>query len=159
MKGQPIGDFRTAAELLDLLRARQVDIGLTNESFERICDLAAGGANKYLGPTHEKWPGILMVSMFMDALGVSGSLWIDAAKVAKVEAAWRDEGKRKDRYVRPSERISKVALKRARPLVVREMGSRGGSSTWAKVPKAARREAMRRLIRRRWDKIDTKPSV
>jgi hypothetical protein len=81
--GRPtIGDAATPDEILDLIRRRQHDIGLSNAGLEHICGLAAGQVDKYLGPTRNKSPTLYILGLMMDAVGVSATLWIDASRNA-----------------------------------------------------------------------------
>jgi len=125
------GTFTGVHELLDLLRRRQAEIGLSNEGLEDICEFAAGMVDKYLGPSRSKWPGLDAVFRMMYALGLSGSLHVDLRKVEKVTPLWRKAGKRKLAAIRTeTARVSKAAVKRARSVVLSELGRRGNEIRW-----------------------------
>src|ERR1700719_4452384 len=100
-----LGVFADPDGLVTLLRVRQVEIGLSNEGLERLCGFAAGQIDKYLGPSREKAPGAFVLATLMDALGVSGALYVDPAKVARLSKAWAREGRRSASSVRVETRV------------------------------------------------------
>jgi len=136
MESRPtIGSAATPDELLDLVRRRQIELGLSNASLEDICLFAAGQIDKYLGPTRSpRWsPKLETLSTMLDALGLSVTLWIDATKVERFRKARGRQGRRMANYARPENgRISKALMKRAGPSVAREMGRKGAEARWKK---------------------------
>jgi hypothetical protein len=126
-----LGSFTDPDALVELLRARQVELGLSNEALERICGWTGGIVDKYLGPSRVKTPGATTLAILMDALAVNGVLMADDAKAARMQRAWDREGRRRERAVRPAARIAKAALARARPLVMAELARKGAVKRWA----------------------------
>lgn len=140
-----LGVFADPDGLVTLLRARQVEIGLSNEGLERLCGFAAGQVDKYLGPSREKAPGAFVLATLMDALGVSGALYVDPAKVARLSKAWAREGRRSSSSVRvETPRVSKRLVKR----VMLDFGRK----RMASVPAGARTELARKAAQSRWAK-------
>jgi hypothetical protein len=126
------GTFTGAHELLDRLRARQAEIGLSNAELDDICGWPGGGVvDKYLGPSRVKWPGMDVIFRMMYALGLSGELVVDDAKVARMTPIWRASGKRKIAAIRnENPRVSKAMLQRAAPAVAAQMGRKGAEKRW-----------------------------
>jgi hypothetical protein len=55
--GRPLsGLLRTPDDVLTALRARQNELGLSNEALEHAAGFCGGTVNKYLGPAREKCP-------------------------------------------------------------------------------------------------------
>src|SRR5258706_2651265 len=146
-----LGNFATPDELLDMIRRRQHDVGLSNAGLEHICGLAAGQVDKYLGPTRCKSPTLYTLGLMMDAVGVSATLWIDATKAERMGKAWRSFGKGKAAGVARTlnGRISKLAVKRSRPLVLREASQKANAARWGKTTPAQRLKVGRWLVKQR----------
>ncbi len=146
-----IGDFATPDELLDLIRRRQLDLELSNAELEQICGFVIGQVDKYLGPTRAKSPNLHSLHLMMDALGVSGALWIDAAKMERFSKVRSRSGKRMAQYANTENgRISKLAIKRARPVVIKEMGRKGGEAYAKKLTPTQRKQVGKYLAKHRW---------
>jgi hypothetical protein len=152
--GRPtIGDAATPDEILDLIRRRQHDIGLSNAGLEHICGLAAGQVDKYLGPTRNKSPTLYILGLMMDAVGVSATLWIDAVKQERFGKLWERFGRQGSRSARPENgRISKLAIKRARPLVLKEAATKAANARWEKSTPKQRKMVGKYLAKHRWGK-------
>lgn len=137
-----VGSAATPDELLDLIRRRQIELGLSNEMLEEVCGFSVGQIDKYLGPTRSpRWsPKLETLSTMLDALGLSVTLWIDATKVERFRKVRGSQGRRMANYARPQNgRISKALLKRAAPSVAREMGKKGGEAFSKKLTPAQRK--------------------
>jgi hypothetical protein len=136
-----LGTFTGEATLIELLRKRQLDLGLSNEGLEHVCGFAGGAVDKYLGPSRTKAPTAAPLARLMDGLGLRGQLVVDAARTAQVTRA----GKRQARRAHPSNRISKVALKKARPVVLGELARTAAAAGWKRTTPEARAEVIHRL--------------
>jgi hypothetical protein len=124
------GRFTDAHGLLDLLARRKAELGLSNEMLDRICGFATGQTDKYLGPSRVKRPSLDILEILMTALGLSGTLVVDALKSQQVGRLWEREGRRYEPSVRPHARISKALVKRAAPEVRRQFAAMGGAARW-----------------------------
>jgi hypothetical protein len=82
----------------------------------------------------------------LDALGLSGTLYVDPAKVARMGRRWQ---RRREAGVREPARLAKAAIARARPLVMAEPARRGGKARWAGATDEQRRVAVRQLAEAR----------
>jgi hypothetical protein len=160
-----LGVFADPDGLVTLLRARQVEIGLSNEGLERLCGFAAGQVDKYLGPSREKAPGAFVLATLMDALGVSGALYVDPAKVARLSKAWAREGRRSAASVRVETRVGKSVMSRVmrdlgkKRMAVRTAAVRTVGARWANTTTEERRQVSLYMHAKRWGraKIPTEP--
>lgn len=142
------GTFSNADELADLLRRRQVELGISNAGLERI--VGWSNCDKYLGPGRSKALITFTATLLLDALGLSCSVHVDPAKVKRMQPAWQTEGKRMERTVHPSPRVGRELLKRVRPIVMTEGSRKANEARWSKIPKEQRRQMARALAKRRW---------
>lgn len=140
-----IGEFTSPHEMLALIRQRQEQLGLSNEALEEICSLAAGTVNKYLGPTCEKMPNLFTTFLLLNGVGLSGSLHVDADKEAQFGWAWKRQGRRREKAVRPPDKVSKIAVRRARPVVLSEGARKAALARWKATPPAERRAHCRMM--------------
>lgn len=147
------GTFTSAHELLDILRRRQAEIGLSNEALEYLAGLTAGEVNKYLGPGREKFPGLFKLICMMDALGLSGSAHVDLKKVERMTPRWRLAGKRRMAAIRAENpRVSREMIRRAAPEVLRRRAQAGGIARRDRMTAVARIESAVFAARTRWGK-------
>jgi hypothetical protein len=123
----PLGTFSDYASFVALLRARKNELGLSDLVLDELAGLAGGYSQKVLGPTQVKGIGPLSFTGLLDALGLSGTLYADPAKVARLSGQWQ----RRDRAgVRENHRLGKVAIAKARPIVMAELATMGGKARW-----------------------------
>jgi hypothetical protein len=135
------GTFTSAHELLDRLRARQAEIGLSNEALDNLCDFTRGQCDKYLGPARLKFPGLFHLMCMMDALGLSGEFHVDMAKVARMTPSWRLEGRRKMAAIRnENSRISQAMVKRATPQVRSQDARNAVNARWSRTTQKERKQ-------------------
>lgn len=134
----------TANEVLDALRARQNALELSDATVDDIAGLATGHTNKALGPSREKSPNLFTLMSIVGALGLGVQLVEDPASL--VGRRWV---RRKKNGVVDS-RISKLALRRAAPVVMAEAGRKGGTIRWKGVSPADRQQIARYLAKKRW---------
>jgi hypothetical protein len=132
MAAGEIGVFRNYPELVALLRRRKGELGLSDAALEALGGFSAGQVNKMLGPSTEKSMGRLTFPIVLDCLGLSGTLFVDPAKVAKRQERWAREGRRRSSCIREEHaRPSKVMIKRARRQVLYELARRAALARWA----------------------------
>lgn len=142
--------WTSADELLGLLRARQQELGLSNAALEQVCGLSGGQANRWLGPGREKSPTLASLCLILDGLGLSGTLHVDAEKEARVGPLWARAGRRAGEQVRTTTvRVSKIAIARAKSVVMSEAGRRAALARWKNTTKAERRAVNRFLLSHR----------
>jgi transcriptional regulator with XRE-family HTH domain len=78
----------SADALLTAVRARQNELGLSNEAVEDLAGFCAGTVNKYLGPAREKSPTIRTLFLMLEAMGVGLVLAEDAEAVQRMRTRW-----------------------------------------------------------------------
>jgi len=141
--------FTSAHELLDGLRARQAEIGLSNAAMADLIGVNQGQVDDWLGPSRVKAPGLFYLMALFDVLGLSGRLMVDAAKMERMAPRWQDAGKRKLKAVRTvNSRVSQAMVKRAVPEVARQMSR----LRWDATTPEERSNQGRVAARGRWDK-------
>jgi hypothetical protein len=53
--------------------------------------MASGHSDKLIGPSQTRGIGPVTFSIVLDVLGLSGTLYVDPAKAAKLEERWKRE--------------------------------------------------------------------
>jgi hypothetical protein len=132
--------LRTADALLAAIRARQDELGLSNEALEHLGDFAGGVVNKYIGPSREKCPSVLSLYRLLDALGLSVVLRVDPRKKAHLTA-----GRRKESSITDDGRISQQSLRKLKPLILTEAARKAVQAPWSRATPEQRREAAARM--------------
>jgi hypothetical protein len=97
------------------------------------------------GAAPEEGATTLTLALLMHGLGLSGQLVVDAAKAAPVSKLWATEGKRSSKAAHPPDRLSKVALTRARPVVLGELASKAAAARWKRTTSKMRPESIARM--------------
>jgi hypothetical protein len=97
------------------------DAPISDLSLDAIAGLTDGHAGKLL--TGTKGIGATTFTPLLDALGITGVLYADDDKRVDVE-------RRDTTRVRDKGRIGRDAIKRARPVVMRELAQLGGRARW-----------------------------
>jgi hypothetical protein len=118
--------LRTADDIILALRARKDELGLSNVVLEELAGVCAGHWDKACGVTRVRVPTLDTLMMFAGALGLAIQFLPDPD--AKIARRWE---RRKEQRVHDNGRISKVAIKRARPIVLAESARRAASALWA----------------------------
>lgn len=144
------GRFDGAHDLLDLLAKRKAELGLSNASLDDICDWPGGVTDKYIGPSRTKPIGIFSLFMLLDALALSGTLYVDDGKESKRQKDWATQGKRKECVVRPAGRISKAMLQQV-ARVRGQWASLAAHARSARLSPERRRQIAAEGARARWE--------
>jgi hypothetical protein len=131
----PIGSFHDYGSFVALLRQRKERLGLSNEALDELAGFTRGHVDKLLGPVPVKGIGAVTFGPLLDALGLSGTLFADPAKAARLAGRWE---KRKAALVRDKGRIGKAAVARVRPGVLAELAAKGAAARWAGMTPADR---------------------
>lgn len=131
------GLLRSADDLLTAVRGRKDDKALSDELLGEIAGFCPGQLGKYIGPSRAKCPTLASLYLLLGALGCGLVLVEDPEATARMAKRW--ERRNTDR-ARDNGRVSKVAIERATPAVLAEIGRRGGTARWAKATPEQRRE-------------------
>jgi hypothetical protein len=119
--------IRDEAELIDALRARQHQIGLSDAGLEHAAGLAAGHVSKLLAPARRRSPTLATVDRLMSVLALSIVLVHDPSKMRGRPLPRRDDTQVRMRA------ISRSAIAAARPHVFDELMRRASTRRWARV--------------------------
>jgi hypothetical protein len=136
--------LHTPDDVIEALRARKADVGLSDEALEEIVGLCRGHIGKIIGPTRERGASLFTLMMIVGALGCGLALVPDPQ--AAIRRRWE---RRLDSRVRDNGRIGKEAIRKARPLVLAELARRGGLARWAGATDRERRQVGRMLAEAR----------
>jgi transcriptional regulator with XRE-family HTH domain len=146
---QTLAEARSCAELVDAFRARKEELSLSNEAVEHVLGLTSGHADKLWSGT--RGLSADMLDKMLQGFGLKVLVAIDSEQVQRMRPRWENAGRRDQRQVRPPARIAASLIKRARPVVMREAGRRGGLNTWRKIPDSRlRSRLMSELAKLRW---------
>ena len=132
--------LRTTNDVIETLRARKKALGLTNDALDTLAGTVRGHWDKCCGPARHKMPTLVSLMAWIGALGLAIELAEDPD--TKVRSRWE---RRSEGQVSENGRISKVALQKARPLVLAELARKGGVSWWANKSPEERRAHIARL--------------
>jgi hypothetical protein len=139
-------------DLVEALRNRKAEIGLSNAFIETALHMTDGGCDKILGPAMIKGLTLPVAFDLLELFGCRLKVEVDP----ELEARMRDRYERRDeRRVRPQKRISKALMERVKPLLFAELGRAGGKARAAniaatlasKIGRKAGRARMRRLTK------------
>lgn len=133
--------IRNYDDLADYIKSRKEELGLSNEFMDAKCVMVPGHTDKVLGPSRKKNMGRQTVDKYFKMLAFQLVPQPDLEREALMRPVW--EG-REDRNVRLyTRRMSKDALERAKPLVLRELGRNAGRKRAANLT-ASERSAIAR---------------
>ena len=135
-----IGETQTHDGLVDLLRARQESLQLSNEVLDHLALFTSGHSDKLLGPSRSRGLSQISLDSLLASLALKLIIVEDEAGAELMRPKWEGRDQRQVRSVRA--RIAKATLRHATPHVVRELGRRGGKAAWRKIDprlRAARR--------------------
>jgi hypothetical protein len=122
---EPLGTFTDYQSFVALLRAQKERLGLSDLQLDAIAGLTDGHTGKLLGPAMVKTIGGLTFTPLLDALQLSGTLFIDGTKPL------RKAERRAERAVRDNGRVGRDAIQRARPAVLAEQARKAAAKRWA----------------------------
>jgi hypothetical protein len=108
----PIGTFTDYDSFVELLRARKAELGLSNDVMDDLAGLARGHSDKLVGPSQTKGIGPVTFGLVLDVLGLSGTLYVDPAKAAKLEERWRRDQRMESR-ARNNKPVNPTMVRRA----------------------------------------------
>jgi hypothetical protein len=139
---------RDYVELVDLLRARKDELGLSNEFLEAQCLMAAGSCTKYLGRAPIKNLTGSKLGDILAVLACQLRLEPDPDQEERMQGRWerRDAGK----VHAPKRRVSKARFEVARPLVHEAMARAGGEARARMLTSTQRSESARTAALARW---------
>jgi hypothetical protein len=132
--------IRNRDDLVDTLRSRKEQLGLSNAFVEAQLQMADGGCDKVLGPSQIKGMSILVMLDMIELFGARLVIQVNAETEAKMQGRWE---RRNERLTRPHRRFSKELLALARSQLFAELGKRGGARRAASLTAKQRSEIAR----------------
>jgi hypothetical protein len=80
--------IRSIPDLVQAVRARRDELGITHETIDEIAGLPSGYCSKLLAPEPMKGLGPISIPAILGALGVALVLVEDTAQVERVSPRW-----------------------------------------------------------------------
>lgn len=139
--------IRCYEDLVDYIRARKDDLGLSNAFVDEFCGMTPGYCDKLLGPSGTKGLSRFTLDYFFAALAFELVPRPNAEQEAMMRPRW--EGREKSQ-VRVPRRVSKAIMERARPMLLAILAKSGGLKRAACLPGKRRSEIARKAARVRW---------
>ena len=117
--------IRSHADLIEALRARKNELGLSNRLCDDLGGLTSGHTDKVLGPTGTRGLTPLTLDVFLEMFAVEIVLRPNLEAARRMESRWeqREAGK----VAPPASVMSKALLDKAAPIIFREAGKRGAA--------------------------------
>jgi hypothetical protein len=139
--------IRNRDDLIEALRSRKDELGLSNAFMEDQLQMADGHCDKVLGPTQRKGMSIPVMLDIVELLGAALVIKIDAETEARMQERWerRDAGK-----VHPPRRLSERLMEIARSQLMRQLGKSGGVKRAKSLPAKQRARIARAAALARW---------
>jgi hypothetical protein len=144
---EPLAVVTSSAEIIAALAKAREMRGLSNQFCDERGGLTAGHTDKVLGPTHTKSLSEMTLDTFMEMFAVMFIMVPNPEAEARMRAKW--EGRDSSNVRLHSKRLSKQLLERAKPLIAKENGRKGGLAR-LKWPREQRVKMARRAIVIRW---------
>jgi hypothetical protein len=135
-----IGETQTHDGLVDLLRARQAALGLSNETVDHLALFTSGHCDKLLGPSRQRGLTQVTLNALAGVLAIKLLVVEDEQQAEHMRPRWEGRDQRQVRL--STTRIAKATLRHATPHVVRALGRKGGVARWRGIGPEARRELM-----------------
>jgi hypothetical protein len=139
--------IRNRDDLVEVLRARKAQLGLSNAFIDHALHMADGGADKVLGPTQAKGLTLLVAFDLIELLGGQLVFQVNPELEAKMQERWE---RREEKKVHPTRRVSKSIIARAAPVIHRLLGAAGGHARARCLPAKQRKEIARTAANSRW---------
>jgi hypothetical protein len=134
-------------DLIEALRARKTEVGLSNNFIEHALHMAAGGLDKVLGPSQVKGLSLPVALDLLELLGCRLRIEVDPELEAKMAERYE---RRSECSVRAHRRVGRALMERMKPMVAAELGRAGGLRRVANQTASQRSESARRAALSRW---------
>jgi hypothetical protein len=141
--------IRNRGDLVEVLRARKTELGLSNAFVEAQLQMTDGGCDKVLGPTQAMGFSIAVMFDMVELFGGRLVFEVDAETEARMRNRWE---RREERNVREPHRVSKAILERARPAFYRQLSRLGNEARKKMLPPEARKRIARAAAVCRWQR-------
>ena len=135
-------------DLVEILRARKAELGLSNSYVEHQLQMGDGNADKFIGPMPTKGMSLSVVLDMVELLG--GRLVFEVCPETEARMRKRWEGRDEKRVHPPKRRLSKKLMELAKPLLFAELGRVGGRRRVECQTASQRSESARTAAHSRW---------
>lgn len=133
--------IRSRDDLVDMLRARKAELGLSNGFIEDQLQMCEGGADKVLGPSRVKGMSLHVMFDLVELLGCRLVFQVDPDTEARMRDRWE---RRDEAQVRAPRKISKV---------IYQIWSKQANEARSRIlPGKYRSEIARNAVLARWKK-------
>jgi hypothetical protein len=139
--------IRNRDDLIEALRSRKDELGLSNGFVEGQLLMADGHCDKLLGRTQRKGMSIPVLLDIVELLGGRLVIQADAETEARMQARYE---RRDAKKVHPPRRLSERLMEIARKQFYQELSARGNAARRAKVSAKARSRIARAAATSRW---------
>jgi hypothetical protein len=144
---EPNAVARDYVELVDRLRERKAELGLSDAFVEEQLLLGAGGFTKYLGRCPTKTINGKLGD-FLEVLGLQLRVEPNPEAEARMRSRWEQ---RDNSRVHPSRRrVSQAVMEIARPLVLEAMSKAANEARTRMLPGKQRAAIARKAARAKW---------
>jgi hypothetical protein len=144
-----VGEFSDCDALIERLRERAAELGLSNRTLDELGGFPDGYAGKLLCATRMKQLTVSSLLTLSSVLAVKAVLVADDEQRRRMEPRWETRDGAKV-HSRRQPRLGTTTLKRILPAAASEMGRRGGKARMAALTPEERRLMGRRGALKRW---------
>jgi hypothetical protein len=141
--------IRNRCDLIEVLRARKEQLGLSNVYIETQLQMADGGADKVLGPSTVRGMSLSVMFDIVELFGCRLVIQPDPELEAKMQNRW---ARRDERSVRQQARLSRQLLEIANKQFYTRLSRLGNEARKAKLPPEARSNIARAAAISRWQR-------
>jgi hypothetical protein len=141
--------IHSRSDLVDALRSRKEELGLSNSFVEAQLQMTDGGCDKVLGPTQERGLSVPVMLDMLELFGARLVIQVDAESEARMRTRWE---RRDERSVRPQKRLSKKLMNLALSQFYGRLSRVGNKARSAKLPPEARSNIARAAAVSRWQR-------
>jgi hypothetical protein len=158
--GKLVGRFDDYDALVERVRERAADIGLSYQMIDEISGLAEGHCGKVLADLRARQMGLNTFLAITQSLGIRAVFFADEKLTAQMAPLYEKRNQNKA-HARRRASLGPVTLKRVLPAVASEMGKRGAVARMNRTTPEMRTQLARAAARARWGyiRIDRKTGL
>lgn len=146
----PLAIIRSQDDLVEAMRARKDELGLSNQFCDEVGGLSSGHTDKVIGPSRTKPMSRMMMDLMLEMLAMELHAYPNLEAAQRMESRWQG---RETRNVRPDGvKVSKKLLARAKPLVLKDLSALGVAARKDMLTGEHRSRIARKAARARWRK-------
>jgi hypothetical protein len=141
--------IRNRDDLIEALRSRKEQLGLSNAYVEHQLQMSDGHCDKLLGPSQAKGMSIPVLLDMIELFGARLVIQVDAETEARMQERWE---RRDARKVHPPRRLSAHLMRIATTQLYRRLSQLGNEARKIKLPREARSSIARAAAISRWQR-------